>query len=187
MKNNKTLRQISLGSYISDKRISLLVLITVCTIYSFICLTKNCFSSAMVYIVNEGVLTKSQTGTITGAFYIAYAVLQLVGGALADKWHPERLLTIGFLGAGLANLVIYFNQSYTVMLVSWTFNAIIQFAVWPSIFRIISTMTAHDHRKKGIFIATLANPFGVAVGYVVAALVSRWQLNFLISALGLVF
>lgn len=140
----------------------------------------------MVFIVNEGVLTKSQTGTITGSFYIAYAILQLVGGALADKWHPERLLTVGFLGAGLSNLIIYFNQSYRVMLVAWTFNAVIQFAVWPSIFRIISTMTAPVHRKKGIFIATLANPFGVAVGYVIAAVVSRWQLNFLISALGLI-
>lgn len=179
-------RHISLGNYISDKKVSLLVLITICTIYAFICLTKNCFSSAMVFIVDEGVLTKSQTGTITGSFYIAYAVLQLVGGALADRWHPERLLTIGFLGAGLTNLVIYFNQSYAVMLVAWTFNAIIQFAVWPSIFRIISTMLTPEHRKKGIFIATLANPFGVAVGYMVAALVTGWQLNFLISALGLI-
>ncbi len=141
----------------------------------------------MVFIVSEGVLTKSETGTITGAFYIAYAFLQLVGGALADRWHPERLLTIGFLGAGVANLVIYFNQSYPVMLTAWTFNAVVQFAVWPSIFRIISTMLSPSHRKKGLFAATLVNPFGVAIGYVVAALVSsRWQMNFLISAVGLI-
>lgn len=180
-------RHITLGSYVSDKGTSLIVLITICTIYSFICLTKNCFSSAMVFIVDEGVLTKSQTGTITGAFYIAYAFLQLVGGALADRWHPERLLTIGFLGAGLSNFIIYFNQSYSVMLIAWTFNAVVQFAVWPSIFRIISTMLSHTHRKKGLLIATLANPFGVAVGYLVAALLPRWQLNFLVSALGLIF
>ena len=60
----------------------------------------------MVFIVSEGVLTKSETGAITGAFYIAYAFLQLVGGALADRWHPERLLTIGFVGAGIANFVM---------------------------------------------------------------------------------
>lgn len=183
----KTPRHITLGSYVSDNSTSLIVLLTICTIYSFICLTKNCFSSAMVFIVDEGVLTKSQTGTITGAFYIAYAILQLVGGALADRWHPERLLTIGFLGAGIANLVIFFNQSYPVMLTAWTFNAIVQFAVWPSIFRIISTMLSHAHRKKGLFIATLANPFGVAIGYLVAAMLPRWQLNFLVSALGLIF
>ncbi|MBQ7897166.1 MAG: MFS transporter [Clostridia bacterium] len=189
MKNRvfkRTPRHITLGSYVSDKSTSLIVLIIICTIYSFICLTKNCFSSAMVFIVDEGVLTKSQTGTITGAFYIAYAILQLVGGALADRWHPERLLTIGFFGAGLSNLVIYFSQSYPVMLTAWTFNAMVQFAVWPSIFRIISTMLSHTHRKKGLFIVTLANPFGVAVGYLVAAVLPRWQLNFLVSALGLI-
>jgi MFS family permease len=42
-------------------------------------------------------------------------------------------------------------------------------------------------REKSLFIATLASPAGVVSSYAVAAIVSsKWQLNFLISAIGLV-
>ena len=47
--------------------------------YSIVYMTKNCFNAALADIVNEGILTKSQTGSITAAFYIVYAPLQIVG------------------------------------------------------------------------------------------------------------
>ena len=171
--------------YFDSSKVSLVLLICISLTYSFVCMTRNCFSSAMVFIVDEGVLTKSQTGTITATFYIVYALLQLVGGALADKWHPERLIAIGYLGAGISNLIIYFNQSYLVMLAAWCFNAAAQFAVWPAIFKVVSTMLAPGYRKRGLFIVTFANPIGVVAGYIIAAFLTRWQLNFLISAVGL--
>lgn len=63
--------------------------------YSIVCMTKNCFGSAMAQIVSEGVLTKTQTGLISGVFYLVYAPLQVVGGILADKYSPEKLIKIG--------------------------------------------------------------------------------------------
>ena len=151
--------------------------------YSTICLAKNSFSTAMVFIVEEGLLTKSQTGVITALFYLVYAPMQIVGGMLADKWHPEKFLTIGYLGAGIANLVIFFNQSYYVMLITWAFNALIQFAIWPATFKIMSTMLAVSHRQSAAFVISLANPAGVTLGYIVAAFVPRWQINFMLSAI----
>jgi len=79
--------------YFESKKVSMLMLFSLCIIYALICLTKNCFSSAMVFIVDEGILTKSQTGMITGVFYIIYAALQLVGGMLADTYNLHRSLT----------------------------------------------------------------------------------------------
>ena len=179
-------RLVTNRSYFSDKRIGILIIASLFLNFAFISLTKNCFSSAMVFIVEEGVLTKSQTGVITSSFYVIYGVLQIVGGLLADRWHPERLITIGFLGAGIANLVIYLNQSYAVMLFAWIFNAFTQFPVWPCIFKIISSMVEPSIRKKGMFLMTFATSTGLVFGYVMAAIVSRWQQNFLISAVGLI-
>lgn len=173
-------------SYFVDKRIGILIIASLFLNFAFISLTKNCFSSAMVFIVEEGVLTKSQTGVITSSFYVIYGILQIVGGLLADRWHPERLITIGFLGAGIANLVIYFNQSYAVMLSAWVFNALTQFPVWPCIFKIISSMVEPSIRKKGMFLMTFATSTGLVFGYIMAAVVSRWQQNFLVSAIGLI-
>lgn len=172
---------------LTSKKASVLLLAVLFITYAFICLTKNCFSSAMVFIVSEGILTKFQTGVISAAFYTVYAILQIVGGVITDKWHPERFITVGLIGASLSNLVIFFNQNYTVMLVSWIFNAMIQFAVWPATFKLVSTMLVKEMRSNSLFLITFGNPFGVVFSYAVAALVgTSWQYNFLVSSVGLV-
>lgn len=168
--------------YLENKRISIALIVLLTLSYSVICLSKNSFSTAMAFIVSEGLLTKTETGVITAVFYLIYAPMQIVGGMLADRWHPERFLVIGYLGAGVANLVIYFNQSYYVMLVTWALNALVQFAIWPATFKVLTTMLAKEHRQSAAFIITLANPAGVMMGYVVASFVGRWQNNFLMSA-----
>ena len=171
---------------LNNKRASIILLCSLVISYSFICLTKNCFSSSMVFIVNEGLLNKFQTGLITALFYVVYAILQVVGGAVTDKLHPERFITFGLIGASICNLIIFFNQNYIVMLVSWAVNAAVQFGVWPATFKLVSTMTTPDMRDNSLFIVTFANPCGVVLGYIVAAIVGDvWQTNFLFSSVGL--
>ena len=123
MNNNK----VSVGI-----RASIALLISMISAYTFIYLTKNCFSSAMVFIVEEGILTKFETGTINAVFYAVYAVAQIAVAPIVDKFRAERFITIGLVGAAVANLVIYLNQNYLLILLVWVFNAIVQCAVWPS-------------------------------------------------------
>ena len=154
--------------------------------YAVVYMTKNCYSAAMASIVHEGVLTKSQTGFISAAFYFVYAPLQIVGGVFADKYNPERMIKIGLIGGGLANLVIFLNQNYYVMLFAWIFNAIIQFALWPSVFKIISSQLEAEYKVKGIYYITFSSTFGLLLAYVVAAVVTKWKYNFALSA-GMLF
>lgn len=60
--------------------------------YAVVYMTKSCYSAALADIVRDGVLTKSQTGFISGAFYVVYAPLQILGGIIADKRSPEKLI-----------------------------------------------------------------------------------------------
>lgn len=171
---------------LDSKRASILLLVGLISAFSFISLTKNCFSSAMVFIVEEGLLTKFETGTISAVFYAVYAVFQMMSGPLTDKWRPDKLITIGLLGAGASNLVIYFNQNYLVMILSWTVNAVLQCAVWPSVFKIASTVVMDSMRGKALFLINICGSLGSILSFIVAAAVStRWQINFLISAIGL--
>ena len=172
---------------LNSRKVSFIVLISMMMSYTFLCLTRNCFSSAMVFIVDQGLITKFQTGVITAMFYVSYSIMQIVGGIVIDKINPERFITIGLLGAAASNIVIYFNQDYVVMLIAWSFNAIMQFGVWPAVFKMTSGFVREDMRENSLFIATLASPAGVVSSYLVAAIVSsKWQLNFMISAIGLV-
>jgi sugar phosphate permease len=58
---------------LTSKRASILLLCALILSYTFMCMTRNCFSSAMVFIVEEGIMTKSDTGTIVAVFYLVYA------------------------------------------------------------------------------------------------------------------
>lgn len=153
--------------------------------YAVVYMTKSCYSAAMASIVNEGILTKSQTGLINAVFYGVYAPLQIVGGIFADKYNPEKMIKIGLVGAGIANLIIFFNQNYYVMLFTWTFNAMIQFALWPSIFKIISSQLEKEYRVRGVYYINFSSTFGLILAYLVATIVSKWQQNFMISAISL--
>ena len=168
-------------------RLGTLMLLTLLAAYAFICMTRSCFNAAMASIVQLGVFTKTQTGIISAVFYAFYGSLQIVGGIITDRRKPEHLITVGFVGAAISNFVIFFNQNYVVILCAWAFNAIAQFAVWPAIFKLLSTMLPRDMRSNALFATTFVNPTGVVMSYLVAAIVStHWQLNFLISAIGLV-
>lgn len=168
--------------HLEDKKKSLLLFWTIFIVYVLVYMTKNCFGAAMAAIVNEGVLTKSQTGLITALFYLVYAPLQIVGGIAVDRYNPERLITVGIIGAAIANAIIFFCQNYIVMLIVWTLNSVVQFAIWPGVFKIISSQLAPDHRPRAAFLISFTSALGILTAYLVAAAVKRWQDNFAISS-----
>ncbi len=150
--------------------------------YAFVYMTKCCYTAAMASMVSEGVLTKTQTGTITAAFYIIYGPLQLLGGIVSDKYNPYRMIKLSLIGATIANTIIFFNHNYTVMLIAWCFNALAQFSLWPCTFKIISSQLVRSDRKMMTFYISFGTSAGMFLSYLVAAFVSSWEYNFAISA-----
>ena len=71
--------------HLENRRISRQFYLIIWIEYALIYMTKNCFGAAMASIVNEGFMTKSQTGLINAVFFIFYGPLQIVGGLLADR------------------------------------------------------------------------------------------------------
>lgn len=175
--------EMTVKKHLTDHRMSLILFIYIWIMYAIVYWTKNCFSGAMASIVAEGIMTKSQTGLITAMFYLVYAPLQVVGGKLADRWRPDLLILIGLFGSSIANFIIYLNQSYYLMLVVWTLSSVVQAALWPAIFKIISSELAHEHRIRGVYYITFASTFGLCFAFISAALMSKWQDNFLLSSI----
>lgn len=171
------------NKYMENEHLSLMLFMVVAVIYCLVYMTKNCFSAAMVLLVSEGVLTKTQTGNISAMFYLMYAPFQIVGGLAADRFSPYKLIAIGLLGAAISNTVIIFAGNYYVMMAMWSFNAAIQFGVWPAIFKIVSTMLSPVHRHNAVFYITFSGTAGSVLSYLVAGLVSEWKTNFEISAI----
>ena len=173
------------NKYMENERLSLVLFFTVAVVYAVIYMTKNCYSAAMVHLVNENVLTKSQTGTINSVFYLVYAPFQIIGGLAADKYSPYKLIAIGILGAAISNLLILFVQNYYLILIIWAFNGAIQFGVWPGVFKIVSQSLAPTHRHNAVFYISFSSTIGLIMSYLLAGVVSGWKGNFIVSATSL--
>jgi len=133
--------------------------------------------------VDAGIMTKSQTGLIAACFYLVYAPFQIIGGLAADKYSPYKLILIGMIGGGICNLLVYFTQNYIAMIIIWSLNAVFQFGIWPSTFKIVSTQLSPDHKVKGSLYISLSNVSGLLLSYLCAIYMGNWKNNFLVSAL----
>lgn len=171
--------------YLESKSLSIIFFLFIFLLYAVVYMTKNMFSSAMAMIVEEGVMTKSQVGLINASYWFIYALFQVFGGVAADKYSPYKLIMLGLVGAVISNTVIYFNQSYIVMIVAWTFNAIAQFGVWPGVFKIVSTQIAPSIRGTAVFWLLLSTSVGLGLSLIIASFVGHWQQNFLVSVISL--
>lgn len=172
----------NIGIHLENKEVSRKFFWFLFITYSLVCMTKNCYNGAMASIVSEGVLTKSQTGLITAVFYLVYAPMQVVGGIVADKFSPQRMIKIGLIGATIANIVIALNQNYYVMLTAWAFNGLIQFGIWPSIFKIVSSQLVRSDRTQMVFYISFCATGGLVLAYLMAAVLPSWEYNFVVSA-----
>lgn len=183
MSLNKINVEHDINIHLENKSVSRLFFAFIMMMYSFVYMTKNCFSGALADIVSDGVMTKSQTGLIIAMFYLAYTPLQILGGIVADKYSPELMVKIGLIGGAVANAVIFFNHNYYVMLITWTANAVVQFALWPSTYKIISSQLCRSDRTYMLFFISLASSLGLLMTYVVAAVLPSWEYNFLLSCI----
>ena len=169
------------GVHLENKRISRIFFAFIWIAYALVYMTKSSFSGALSAIVAEGALTLTQASLINAAFYAVYTPLQILGGVFADKYNPQRLILIGLVGSSVANLIIFLNQSFYVMLLTWIFNAIIQFALWPAIYKIISSQLVRSDRANMMFFISFASSGGLLVNYAVSAAIPRWNYSFAIS------
>ena len=167
--------------HLENKRISRVLFVFIWITYALVYMTKSAFSGALSAIVAEGALTLTEASMINAAFYAVYTPLQILGGVFADKYNPERLILIGLVGSSVSNFVIFLNQNFYVMLIAWIFNAIIQFSLWPAIYKVISSQLVRSDRSQMMFFISFASSGGLLVNYAVSAAIPRWNYSFAIS------
>ncbi|MBO5206133.1 MAG: MFS transporter [Clostridia bacterium] len=78
---------------------------TLCTVaYFAVYLARNILSAVTPAMVSEG-YTEAHIGSISSLFFTFYAVGQLINGIVGNKINAKWMMSIGLLGAGVANLV----------------------------------------------------------------------------------
>nr|SFZ86983.1 hypothetical protein LREN565_0096 [Loigolactobacillus rennini] len=74
--------------------------------YSMVYMDKNMVSTAIIPIANQYHFSASQTGMIMSMFFLAYSLMQIPGGWLADKIGAKRVLLLSL------GIITFFSYAF---------------------------------------------------------------------------
>lgn len=143
-------------------------------------------SVALPAIADELVLSSSELGGLSSAFFWTYAIGQLINGWLGDRLPTKFMVLFGLLISALTNVLLPFCSSAGPMVVLWAVNGLFQSMLWAPMMR---TLSMHFSGEKLVF-ASFSMSVTLVIGYIGAWAGSTvlqnlfgWKMIFLAPAL----
>ena len=154
-------------------------------IYTMNTFTKIAFSAVTAALINDGILTKTQAGTVNGVFWLVYAAGQFLGGTLANRY-PTVLIKISLIGGGITNLLLAFSKSYIPILLIWSSNGILQMGLWPSVLFLLTNKIIPEQQNKSLTYIAYCYGLGSILSHLcTAAVLSQLSWNYVFICCGI--
>ncbi len=183
MEKEKKLCKIRDRKYV--RRLFLLCWMVYCVSY----IGRLNYSSAMAQIISEHILTASQAGFISMAYFFAYGIGQMINGFLGDRINPKRMIFAGLLCSGLANVAMGISHSAVWMALSWGANGYFQAMIWAPIIRIFAEMLHGEDRVNCSVNIVSSQLIGTLLSYLLSAgvlAIAAWPGVFIAAAILLI-
>lgn len=88
--------------------------------YLAVYVAKNVLGAVSPEMIERGVLTTENVGSLSSIYFITYAIGQLINGRIGDKIKSKYMISFGLLFAGICNaLFLTFISSVTVAYISY--------------------------------------------------------------------
>lgn len=168
-----------------NEKASALVFLALWLSYTLICMGKNAYSAAMAAMLQEGLLSKANSGLVNAGFYLLYGLAQIFGIKLIEKLSPFRLITLTLLANAVFSAAMGFANGFVPLLVLWSLNGLAQFAMWPALLRVTTEFLHPEHQKRAMTAIAFCYCGGMVLGYLLAAVVlkvARWPVLFFANA-----
>ena len=179
MKKAKVLCRIRDRVYV--KRLFLLCWLVYCVSY----IGRLNYSSAMAEIISEHILTASQAGFISMAYFFAYGTGQMINGFLGDRINPRGMIFVGLFCSGLSNIAMGLSHSASWMALAWGANGYFQAMIWAPIIRIFAEMLHGEDRVNCSVNIVSSQIVGTLISYLLSAgvlAVTAWPGVFIMAA-----
>lgn len=149
-------------------------------------LDRMVMSVSLPFIGKDLNIDETGQGLIISAFFVGYALFQIPGGFLADKFGARRVMTIAIIWWSVFTSLTGFILSMPIMLVIRFFFGVGEGCFPASSWKIISTYFPAKERGFATAIQASVNTLGPALAVVIAAGIIGtfgWQMVFI--ALGI--
>ncbi len=137
-------------------------------------------------LIDNGIFTVTQIGTIGAAIFFGYAFGKLINGFLADHLNLRKLFATGLLCSAIINLVMGSVGLFWVFVVLWGLNGWFQSFGAPSSMVTLANWFSNHERGRYYGIWSTAHSIGEGITFVgTAAMVScfGWRAGFLTPGL----
>jgi ACS family D-galactonate transporter-like MFS transporter len=126
-------------------------------------------SIAMPTIAHEFSLSPSLQGLILSSFFWAYALLQIPGGWLIDRFGPHRVISWSTGLWGTFQVLAAFATGGLSLLFARVALGAAEAPLFPSGGKLISLWLAPSERSRGAVLMDSGSPLGVALGGLIIA------------------
>lgn len=73
--------------------------------YLAVYIARNILGSVSPQMIEAGIFTESQIGTLSSVYFISYAIGQLINGVIGDKVKSKYMISLGLIFAGICNIL----------------------------------------------------------------------------------
>jgi MFS family permease len=127
-------------------RVRFLVLGWLCLLATLAYISRSCIAVPAERIQTDLDLTRDQMSQVMSIFYLAYAIFQLPGGWLGDRWGSRVVLTLIVLLWSAATGWMGFAAGFAGLYIGWALNGAAQAAIFPCCVNTVSRWFPADSR-----------------------------------------
>ncbi|MFI2104331.1 MFS transporter [Isoptericola sp. NPDC019693] len=146
---------------------------------------RGSISVAMPMIREEFGLSSEATGLLLSAFFFAYALMQIPGGLLIDRFGPRKMATAATVGWGAATAATGLAGSFAGLFVARAAIGITEAPIMPAGGKLNAAWMAPKERGRGATILDAGAPLGAGIGGVaiawLIAVSGGWRAAFVIA------
>ena len=173
---------------ISKNARNAIVIGTLCSVaYFAVYIARNMLSVVTPEILDAGLLTEAQLGTLSSAYFMFYAIGQLINGIIGDRIKAVYMISVGLLMAGVTGFLFPYLISGGVWLVIlYGMTGFFLSMIYAPMTRVVAESTEPIHAVRCSLGYTFSSFFGSPAASLFAA-TFVWYSAFNISSAVLVF
>jgi len=165
-------------------RIFLLMLMLVTINY----VDRASISVAMPIIGKEFQLDPATEGFILSSFFITYALMQIPGGMLADRFKPRIVIVAATIGWGFFQAIAAIATNASVLVLTRLGLGAAEAPIYPSGGKLNAIWMTSNERARGATLLDGGAPLGAALGsLIIAGLIAQfdsWRVSFVVAGVG---
>ncbi|TVZ76849.1 sugar phosphate permease [Aeribacillus composti] len=149
---------------------------------------RNILSPVLGEIGEQWNLNNSQLGLMSTVFFIAYSIMQIPTGFLADRFGRVKVLVIGYILFGITTFLSGLASSFALFLLMRALTGIGEGTYYGSQYGISSNITPKKYRGIVSAVINSGMAFGISLGFIAASyftytLNKGWQFSFYLFAI----